>query len=182
MAWTGAGRFQLIGDREHRKIKVSVWVDSSQSCTFSSWYGRSFQRWQHTLTNEKGSCICLWKQDLSTEIRQLKDQLISTSIERQKSACSTRQGRTEVRPQRVITEQPPHLVSFHLFLNHTENLLTQRAIQVHSQHLALENTWMRSNALVCLFPFHLAGTRNPSRWAPSQPSAHRSGSHHRGCF
>lgn len=114
----------------------------------------------------RGSCICLWKQDLSTEIRQLKDQLISISIERQKLSCSTPQGRTEVRPQRVVTEQPSHLVSFHLFPNHPS---TQRAIQMHSQHWALENIWMRANALVCLFPFHLPGTRNPSMWAPSQP-------------
>lgn len=120
-------------------------------------------------TNKKGSCICLWKQDLSTEIHQLKDQLIFILIERQKSACSTPQGRTGVRPQRVVTEQPSHLRSFHLFLNHAENLLTQRAKQAYSQHLASEKTWMRSNALVCLFPFCLPGTRNPSRWAPSQP-------------
>lgn len=59
-------------------------------------------------------------------MHQFKDQLISISTERQKSACSpTPQGRTEVRPQRAVTEQPSHLVSFHLFLTHTENLLSQ---------------------------------------------------------
>lgn len=140
---------------------------------------------KQTLTNKKGNCICLLKQDLSTETPQLKGQIISISIERQKSACSTPQGRTEVRPQRFVTEQSSHLLSFHLFLNHTEKSLTQRAIQVHSQHLALED-WKHLNKVKCTgvpvpLPFALEPETPPGELHHS-PSAHGSGSHHRGCF
>lgn len=45
-----------------------------------------------TLANKKGNCICLLKQDLSTEIPQLKDQLIFISIERGLPVLLLREG------------------------------------------------------------------------------------------
>lgn len=178
MAWIGTGWFQLTGDREHKKNQSWClrWLQS----------GLCFFRlvWKEHPERTAGNCFCLLKQDLSTEIPQSKDQLISILRERQKSACSPtpQESRAEVRPQMIVTEQPPHLVSSHLFLSHTENLLTQRAIQVHSQHLALEG-WKHLNKIKCTVPFAFAlEPRTPQGELHHSPSAHRSSSHHRGCF
>lgn len=74
----------LTNERAQEKPRLASWLILVSSSLFQVGT-EGAPRGQQTLNHNKGNCICLFKQDLATEIPQLKDQLISISTERQKS-------------------------------------------------------------------------------------------------
>lgn len=77
----------LIGDREHRKkSRLVSWLILVSSLLFQVGMEgaprHDSRTHEQTLNHKEGNHICLFKQDLATEIPQLEDQLISISVER----------------------------------------------------------------------------------------------------